>query len=110
MMNGHEFFPSVSPAVKERANATLINIDKLFREMSLEMEKRTRPWREIKSVWERAGVNANAPSAKVIICKRKAWKRILFTPIPDSSFQSLVFVAWSFPPSQMTAADVSLES
>lgn len=38
-MNDHEFFQSVSPPVKERAIATLINIDKLFREMSLEMEK-----------------------------------------------------------------------
>lgn len=39
MVHGHEFFLSVSPPVKERANATLINIDKLFREMSFEMEK-----------------------------------------------------------------------
>lgn len=39
MMNGHEFFPSVSPPVKEGTGATLINIDKLCREMSLEMEK-----------------------------------------------------------------------
>lgn len=95
-MSDHEFFQSVSPPVKERAIATLINIDKLFREMSLEMEKWTRPWREIRSVWERAGVNANSPSAKGVIWKRKAWKQVLFTPIPDSSFQSSVFVDSSF--------------
>lgn len=62
------FLPS-SPPVKERANATLINIDQLFREMSLEMEKWTRPSRETKRVRE----SRFECKFKVIICKRKDW-------------------------------------
>lgn len=42
-------FPLSCPPVKEWTNVTLINIDKLFHEMSSGMEKWTRPWREIES-------------------------------------------------------------
>lgn len=82
---------SVLPPVKEWTNVNLINIDKLFHEMSSGMEKWTRPWREIESRMVRVRQNANASMAKGITCTGKAEKQILCTSISHSSLQSSLF-------------------
>lgn len=66
---------------------TLINIDKLFQELSSVMEKRTKPWREIESATE-SEWECKCSAAKGITCKGKARKLTLCTSIPHSGFPS----------------------